>query len=174
MKALYLIIAGLLINCTDHKNNTQNEVIVKHEKTPAFMLKGSLINLSGTAQEISNNWKQMQEFTTSLENYDHSLSSTEIVVSHIEDMKITLPEEFNQPSIKGRLKVVETRFKSYQSYLNYNHIDRKEQEKRYNAILIAIDEFKIQLLDEINEQLQREDLLNKIKQLDSISQQDKN
>lgn len=174
MKVFWVIVLLLLSSCNS-STSPKEEVIT--EKAPKLKITHSLsqIELQGIASASSQEWKAYQDFITGLENLDHTIASAEQLSTHIEDMKTSIPEKFNDQGLLSRLKVLETRVKSYHSILTHSEIDIATQQHRFNLLITALDQFKIQMMDVLKAQQQKESLLKNLEENElKLDQSNKN
>ncbi len=162
MRIFYLILLIIAVSCTSKGNQEVEEVEQIQEVTINHTL--SQMQLVGEAQTVASQWIAYQEFITSLENLDHTTASSKQLVTHINDMKLTIPESFLEQGILSRFKVLETRVKSYNSLLTHTQIDPKEQQKRFDQLVISLDQLKIQMMDKFIAQQQEENLLKNLEE----------
>jgi hypothetical protein len=134
------------------------------EKTDysTLILQDSKTTLIGEAQKKALKWQAFQDLLTGLENYDHSIATTNSLISHVDKMLENPKESFQDQSITSRIKVLKTRLHIYKSYLGYRIKTKEAQELKYNYITIALDELTLQInlrvnqLEKSNEQLLKE------------------
>lgn len=162
MKAIYIFIAFLFLSCNSQE---KDEIQVLEEAEDVIITHTlSQMQLMGKAQTIAMDWVAYQDFLTSLENLDHTVSSSELLITHCNEMQATIPEEFKEQGILSRLKVLDTRVKSYHSLLTHSQIDRDNQQKRFDLLVTALDQLKIQMMDKFTAQEQEENLLKNLEE----------
>lgn len=163
MKYLYLILICFLVSCEQKEvqpdTQTNNE-LVKSQVTNI----NSKIELHGKTASICNNWTAYVDLITSIENLDHSTTSLEQVIVHIDDMSTSIPETLQNQGVRSRIKVLSTRAHSYLSLLHHNKIDEDKKQRRYLLFITALDQLKIQLLDSVKAINQEQDLLKNLEE----------
>ena len=117
----------------------------------ALNLNTSQTTLLKDAQKNALEWKSFQDLLTGLENYDHSSSSTNKLIDHVNDMLLNPEEAFQDQAIFSRIKVLKTRLHIYKSYLGYRIKTPSQLEEKYNNIILALDELIIQMNWKVNE-----------------------
>jgi hypothetical protein len=128
----------------------------------AMNLQASEMTLVGNAQEQALEWQAFQDLITGLENYDHSIGTTNSLITQVDKMLESPKEAFQDQSITSRIKVLKTRLHIYKSYLGYRIKTKEALELKYNYIIIALDELTLQInlrvnqLEKSNEQLLKE------------------
>jgi len=162
MKASYIFAIFLLLSCNSQEKD-ENQI---PEETEAVTITHTLsqMQLVGKAQTIALHWVAYQEFLTSLENLDHTAASCELLIAHLNEMKTSIPEEFKEQGVLSRFKVLETRVKSYHSLLTHTQIDSDKQQKRFDQLILALDQFKIQLMDKFIADQQIDNLLKNLEE----------
>ncbi|AGC76918.1 hypothetical protein LX97_03287 [Nonlabens dokdonensis] len=117
----------------------------------ALALRSSQMTLIGNAQKKALDWNSFQNLLTGLENYDHSIPATNKLIDHVNDMLENPIDDFVDQAIISRLIVLKTRLHIYKSYLGYRIKESAEIEKKYNDIILALDELVLQINWKINE-----------------------
>lgn len=107
--------------------------------------------LVGNAQKKALEWNSFQNLLTGLENYDHSITATNKLIDHVNDMLENPIDDFINQAITSRLIVIKTRLHIYKSYLGYRIKKPEELERKYNNIITALDEFILHINWKINE-----------------------
>ncbi|PQJ31754.1 hypothetical protein BST92_07375 [Nonlabens arenilitoris] len=152
----YLLLLVLFISCGQKEEPVP---VVEQSLETTFDPAMSRMVLKGDAQQLSTKWDAYQSFITELENFDHSTAAALRLATFIDDMTVSVPEEVASQPVKSRLKVLETRVKSYHALLTHNTYDSKKQQERYDLVIIALDEFKIQMMEVFAQQKSKENLL---------------
>jgi hypothetical protein len=125
-------------------------------------LQDSKVTLIDEAQKQALQWQAFQDLLTGIENYDHSIATTNSLISHVDKMLENPKESFQDQSITSRIKVLKTRLHIYKSYLGYRIKTKEAQELKYNYTITALDELILQInlrvnqLEKSNEQLLKE------------------
>ncbi len=121
------------------------------------------IALVGEARQEANNWIEYTKFETALENYDHSDVATQQLATLVKNMRETIPANLDNQAIKSRLLVLETRIKSYQSFLNYNSKTKEQYTSYFNAFTTALDQLRGQLNEKLEIDRQTTELIEELK-----------
>ncbi|WP_397302879.1 hypothetical protein [Nonlabens ulvanivorans] len=159
----YLFILLFLISCGE---TPETAPVVEQSTEISFDPATSRMVLRGEAQQLSTKWDAYQTFTTELENFDHSTAAAQRLATSIDDMIVSIPDEIANQPVKSRLKVLETRIKSYHALLTHNAYNTKDQQKRYDQAIIALDEFKIQMMEVFAQQKSKENLLKNLEAME--------
>jgi hypothetical protein len=112
-------------------------------------LNNSKITLVNQAQKNALQWQVFQDFLTGLENYDHTITATNVLIDKVNTMLLDPQESFNNQAVMSRMKVLKTRLSIYKSYLGYTTKTPEQIKKKYNDITTALDE----LIDQMNAQV---------------------
>jgi len=163
MKYTYLIILFILVSCG--KTAETDQVIEQEKQGLDFSPATSRMELKGPAIQFSTSWIAYQKFITDLENFDHTTTAAEGLNLSIDDMKVSLPESITKQSVKSRLKVLDVRVKSYHALLTHNSYSSKEQQKRFNELILALDQFKIQMMEVFELQKAEENILKNLEEM---------
>lgn len=163
MKHIYIILLTLLVSCGD----SQETPIIKEKKQelefdPAI----SQMQVRGKATQTANSWSAYQKFITELENFDHSTAAAERLNLAVDDMIVSIPEEWTTQPIKSRLKVLETRVKAYHALLTHNSYETLVQQKRFDQLILALDQFKIQMMEAYELEKSDADLIKNLEELE--------
>ncbi|EAS20936.1 hypothetical protein BBFL7_01828 [Flavobacteria bacterium BBFL7] len=159
----YLLIILLFISCGEQEKAAP---VLNQDTETSFIPATSRMVLKGDAQQLSTNWDAYQKFITELENFDHSIAAAQRLATSIDDMNVSIPEEIASQPVISRLKVLETRIKSYHALLTHNAYSTMDQQKRFDQVMIALDEFKIQLMEVFAQQKSKQNLLKNLEQLE--------
>ncbi|MGJ8683289.1 MAG: hypothetical protein ACSHWW_01610 [Nonlabens sp.] len=140
----FILLLFLIVSCGEknapiESNNTESEI--------AFDPAVSQMELIGDAARFNTTWVAYQKFITELENFDHSTAAAERLILAVDDMDVSLPEELNKQPVRSRLKVLETRVKSYHALLTHNSYEVSTQQDRYDQLITALDGLKIQMME---------------------------
>lgn len=159
----FLFILLLIVSC----GKNQETLTVEDQKQeinfdPAI----SQMEVRGEARNISLSWQAYQTFIIELENFDHSITAADRLILAIEDMKTTIPPPFDKQPLRSRLKVLETHIKSYHALLTHNEYSNVNQQKRFDKVMISLDEFKIQMMDVYRLEKVKEDILKNLKEME--------
>lgn len=163
MKYTYILLLTLIISC-GQENETAIIEVKKQEVpfTPTF----SQIDLKGTAASFSDKWSAYQKFITELENFDHTAAAAKRLTISIDDMIASVPEKLNTQPFNSRLKVLETRVKSYHALLTHNSSEIVTQQKRYDQLIVSLDQFKMQMMEVFELEKSKEDLLKNLEEME--------
>ncbi|GAK88554.1 hypothetical protein JCM19298_3281 [Nonlabens ulvanivorans] len=159
----YLLILLLFISCGEIAETAPE---VKQNKETTFNPATSRMVLKGEALQLSTGWEAYQTFITELENFDHTTAAAKRLTTAINDMTVSIPEDISSQPVKSRLKVLETRIKSYHALLTHNAYSSTEQQKRYDQLIIGLDEFKIQMMEVYAQQKSKENLLKNLEEME--------
>lgn len=162
MRFIFFILLAITLSCTSKKSQDKEEIEEKQRVTITHT--PSQMQLVGEAQQIASQWTAYRDFITSLENLDHTIATSEILIDHISDMKTSIPDSFQEQGIISRMKVLETRVNSYHSLLSHNQIETREQQQRFNDLVLSLDQLKIQMMDKISATKQEENLLKNLEE----------
>ncbi|WP_298949865.1 hypothetical protein [uncultured Nonlabens sp.] len=102
--------------------------------------------LVGKAQKEALKWVDYQNLITGLENYDHSITTTNELIEHLDKMIALKDGAFYDQTILSRILVLKTRLSIYKSYLGYRIKTTEDLQRKYNDIITALD----QLTDQMN------------------------
>lgn len=163
MKYLYFILLLLAISCGKETKESQEEVVVQESNfDPAV----SRMELRGEAANLLTTWTALQKFITLLENFDHTTASAQELNTAVDDMAASLPEDITSQPVLSRLKVLETRVKAYHALLDHNSFAIAEQQKRFNLLIKALDQFKIQLMEVYELEKSQDELIKNLEELE--------
>ncbi len=144
MKYINILLFALIASC----GQTEESKLVEEQKQEStFDPAISQMDLRGEASQFNTSWVPYQKFITELENFDHTTPAAQRLVLAVDDMTVSLPEKISKQPVKSRLKVLETRVKSYHALLTHNSYSKKEQQKRFDELIIALDQLKIQMME---------------------------
>jgi Fe2+ transport system protein B len=150
---LFLFLLACKPAMVDDDSNT------KKTDYSALNLQASKMTLVGEAQKQALQWQAFQDLLTGIENYDHSIGTTNSLISHVDKMLENPKKSFQDQSITSRIKVLKTRLHIYKSFLGYRIKTKEAQELKYNYTITALDELLLQInlrvnqLEKSNEQL---------------------
>jgi hypothetical protein len=157
---LFLLISLIVVSCNNQEKveeapNAINLAEIKFASTK--------IALVGPAQSLAANWIEYTKFETALENYDHSANATDQLATLVVNMKGSIPQDFDNQPIRSRLLVLETRIRAYQSFLKHTSKTTAEYKNFYNAVTIALDNFRGQLNEILEVERQKKELIEELK-----------
>lgn len=141
---LSILFLFLIVACKPAPSDTSSKSNQLDYST--MNLKVTKMALVGKAQKESLKWQDYQDLITGLENYDHSISMTNKIIDHVDKMIEVKDGAFNHQTILSRMLVLKTRLSIYKSYLGYRIKTTDASIKKYNDIIIALD----QLTDQMN------------------------
>ena len=149
MKTLTSILLLLLMAaCTQKKRSDFTDKPVKSDGNATYAQ--SKMTLVGEAQQAAITWEDYQQFITELENYDHSKPATNRLTELADNMVNSIPSNLIEQPVMTRLLVLRTRIGIYGSSIRNNSISKKERVKKYNDMILALDQFHIQLNEKLN------------------------
>ncbi|WP_438961827.1 hypothetical protein [Nonlabens sp.] len=163
MRYVYTILFIFLVSCGDSQ---ETPPIIEEKKELTFDPAISQMQVSGKATETANSWIAYQKFITELENFDHSTAAALRLNSTIDDMVASIPEKWTSQPVKSRLKVLETRVKAYHALLTHNRHETMVQQKRFDQLILALDQFKIQIMEAYELEKSDKDLIKNLEELE--------
>lgn len=164
MKYTYIFLVLLLtISCGNHDEVAPVE---KTEQEAAFNPTPSRMELRGTAAQFNTTWLAYQKFMTELENLDHTATAALRLNTAVDEMQLNVPEQLLTQAFISRLKVLETRVKSYHALLTHNSYKVAVQQKRYDQLILSLDQVKIQMMEVFELEKSQEDLFKTLEELE--------
>lgn len=157
---LFLLVSLMMVSCNDQ---------VKMEDTPDIInlaeikFAATKIALVGPSQSLASSWIEYTKFETALENFDHSATATDQLATLVVNMKSSIPEDFDSQPVRSRLLVLETRIKAYQSFLKHTSKTTAEYKNLYDAVTVALDNFRGQLNEKLVADEQMKELIEELK-----------
>ncbi|MDP5077992.1 MAG: hypothetical protein NWQ19_07850 [Nonlabens sp.] len=143
-----ILLMLLMVACTQKKRTDAAETPVSDDDTAIYA--HSKMTLVGEAQQVAITWEDYQQFITELENYDHSKPATNRLTELADNMVASIPSDLIEQPVMSRLVVLRTRIGIYGSAIRNNSISKKERVKKYNDMILALDQFHIQLNEKLN------------------------
>jgi hypothetical protein len=151
-----------LVCCQQQQEQDQNDK--PDLKLSELQFQESQIALVGEASDLVSTWKEYQEFQTAMENFDHKARTAASLAILVQNLAPSLPAQLDAQRIRSRIKVMETRIKSYASYLNYTTRTASGHEQRYNDFILTVDQFKNQLNEKAQFDRIQRDILEELKE----------
>ncbi|WP_124978747.1 hypothetical protein [Nonlabens xiamenensis] len=165
-----LIMLCLLLSC-----KKEVEVVTSSTQKVSFAdikLRQPGIELIGKASRQMSEWPEYVDFSTRLENYDHSVAATRELVTAAQKMADTQVDHVDSQPVLSRIKVLQTRLGIYLSYLDYTVKDPEVRAEKFNDIIQALDELKDQINWKVNEYDENRRQLLEDLELDRLADQE--
>lgn len=143
-----ILLMLLMVACTQKKRTDSTETPVSDDDTAIYAQ--SKMTLVGEAQQVAITWEDYQQFITELENYDHSKPATNRLTELADNMVASIPRDLIEQPVMSRLVVLRTRIGIYGSAIRNKSLSKKERVKKYNDMILALDQFHIQLNEKLN------------------------
>jgi len=159
----YVFILLLSFSFTACNPEKETKPAVKPVNIAEIEFETNKIALVGSAQSMASNWEEYSKFETALENYDHSEEATGRLATSVKMMREHMDPFFNNQPIRSRLLVLESRIRSYQSFLKTKNKTADQYKAYFNSIMVALDNLRGQL-NEIQEvERQKKELIEELK-----------
>ena len=157
----YLLLIILLHSCNNSvkinnkfsKNNTiENSINISSKTNPQ--------QLSLEAQNITQKWSSLPELQSIIndlksENYTAFMEIDNYLMEFITELKKTLPNKLNTPSITSRIIVLETKILELESVLSKNQFETKKKVIITNKSIEAYYNLIYQINKTIEKELQK-------------------
>jgi hypothetical protein len=155
-----LLLSFSLIACNQAEDK---EPAAKPVNVAAIEFATNEIALVGSAQSMASNWEEYSKFETALENYDHSEEATGRLATSVKVMRQNIDPNFDNQPIRSRLLVLESRIRSYQSFLKVKSKTAVQYKEYFNSIMVALDNFRGQLNEKLVADEQMKELIEELK-----------
>ena len=105
------------------------------------------IQLIGSAEKYATDWVGLQEVITLAESYTHSRTAADQWPTQTKNLNNTYPSELQEPIIRSRLKVLQTRAGMYHAMINRNTASLPQITEKYDELILAYEVF----IDHLND-----------------------
>ncbi|BAO54474.1 hypothetical protein NMS_0465 [Nonlabens marinus S1-08] len=157
---MFLFLSFLLLSCDQDQKKEPTPKPVNLAEIPFDTPRLTLV---GNAASVTSSWEEYTAFQTAFENYDHSLEATGRLALAVKNMRDNLRPEFENQPIRSRLLVLESRVKSYESFLQYTTKTADQYEDYFNAIVTAQDNLTAQLNEKFEFERIEQELIEELK-----------
>lgn len=146
MKRIFTGLLGLVLlacgsNSTENSNNVpNNDIQTQNQTTKPYKIK--------TISSVTDSWSELIDFEKELKQYLSkpvvSENGMDLVLSLSEDVEKSVPEEFDEPAILARMKVLKTELLASKQLLierQYDKLDEKKETLQivYNTLVNQIE-----------------------------------
>ncbi len=159
--SLVFLFTIIISSCTPKKQ--QQQLVNEQSNAVGKEYNRVQINLIEDAQQATRNWESYQKFKTELENYDHSKAATTRLIDHAASMYTSVPSPLVEQPILSRLVVLQTRLGIYAAALRNKSMPKATRIKKYNDMILAIDQLHMQLNEKLGFQQNIDNLYQQLK-----------
>jgi len=160
-----LILVMLVVSCngaskTQIKENTVAQDTFVITKGDIEAIKYIEYVLESESKSTLGSWQAYVDVSSALEDFKNAdfkffVDNEEIMISTLDELEITIPEEINTPPIQARLLVFKTKLYKLKQQLELSNSSKEEKLQALKAVFIANSNVTLQINKKYEKEAQK-------------------